>query len=65
MHLTSQQVCDAEYASAKRAFRPLASQKSAPRPLRAPRVVKAQGGTRNRLAWLQIGLFLEDRVVNP
>lgn len=44
--------------------RPLASQESAPRPLRAPRAVKAQGATRkrsrNRLEWLQIALALED-----
>jgi hypothetical protein len=44
-------------------FRPRPSQESAPRPLRAPRAVKAGGATRrgrNRLEWLQIALHLED-----
>lgn len=65
MHLSSSKVCDAEYRSAKRSVRPPASQKSASRSVTAPRAVKAQGGTRNRLVWVQVGLFLEDRVVCP
>lgn len=63
--LTPAQVCDAEFRSAKRTVRPSASQESAPRPLRAPRAVKAQGATRNALQWQQIALHLTDRVVNP
>jgi len=42
-------------------FRPASSQESSPRPLRAPRVVKARRATRNnRLEWLQVALHLED-----
>lgn len=40
-------------------FRPPASQESAPRPLRAPRAVKAQGATRqSRPNWRQMALEL-------
>lgn len=46
-------------------FRPSVSQESAPRPLRAPRAVKAQGATRNAVQWQHIALHLADRVVNP
>ena len=64
--LSAGRVCDAEYVWAKRTVRPSASQESAPRPLRAPRAVKAQGATsRNALQWQQIALHLADRVVNP
>lgn len=63
--LSASQVCDAEYRSAKYPVRPSASQESAPRPLRAPRAVKAQGGTRNAAEWQQILLHLTDYVVNP
>lgn len=64
MHpLTPRQVCNAEYRAA-RAVRPPSSKKSAAPPAGSA-VVKARGGTQNRLVWLQIGLFLEDRVVNP
>lgn len=36
--------------------RPSASQESAPRPLRAPRAVKAQGATLSRPNWRQMAL---------
>lgn len=65
MSLTIRKVCDAEYKAACRTVRPSASQESAPRPLRAPRAVKAQGATRNAREWQQIALHLSDRVVNP
>lgn len=63
MSLTIRKVCDAEYKAARHPVRPPAPQKSALRPLRAPGVVKAQGGTRNKLVWLQIRLELEAMAV--
>lgn len=42
-------------------FRPSASQESAPRPLRAPRAVKAQGATQSRPNWAQMALDLPQR----
>jgi hypothetical protein len=65
MSLSIREVCDAEYTSAKRQFRPPVAKESAPRPLRAPRAVKPRGDTPNERAWQQIALHLADRVVNP
>ena len=64
MSLTPQQVCDAEYRSAKRFIRPPSAPKSGGVPAGSP-LVKRRGGTRTHLQWVQITLHLEDRVVNP
>jgi len=66
MHLfkTIRQVCDAEYRAALKASSPAEPRKaelSLPAPVRPAQRVS----TRNQAAWVAVGAFLADRVVNP
>lgn len=64
--LSVSDVCDAEYRSARRAARSLPPTKKAGRSVTAPPAGRRAGNTgRNHAAWVQISLFLQDRVVNP
>lgn len=65
MHLSASEVCAAEYAAACRTFSPPVAEEPAPESVTAPGVDVQRGGARNRLAWVAVGAFLADRVVNP